>query len=379
MDDKGEADLSVGFDGAEFGRPIAPASEHIRLLTRQERAAGSNADFISDSPLALASFIVSRAFGLPTPFLTGDDNMFSLIRTAISAAPGLRPIVVEGETGTGKDLLVRLIHAAGRHSGALVLLDCAALGDELIESEMGVKAGASNGENDEPQSLRRAAGGTLFLDGLGESSPATQARAARIMLESECALAKEPASARRPVRFIAATKRSLISVTERESGGSVIRGQLGFLHITLPPLRARRVDVPLLARHFLGLINGGLGFTATALRMLTEYPFPGNVRELSNVVTRLAIVPPNNTQFIDWADVRGQLMFANAQAGQAAAIWRLSRDAFRREMALHALEACGGDQEAAARKLGITQRSLLRLNTAALRTAARPSRGTGRR
>lgn len=346
---------------------------------RQEATAGSAADFISESPLALASFIVSRALRLPTPFLTADDNMFSLFRTAIDAAPGLRPIVVEGETGTGKDLLVRLIHAASRRSGALVLLDCAALGDELIEGELGVKHGVHASETGEPRSVQRAAGGTLFVDGLGESSPVTQAQVTRMMLESEYASANESASELRAVRYIAATKCPLVPVADQESSAFAVRSQLGFLYITLPPLRARRADVALLARYFLGLVNGELGFTSTALRMLTEYPFPGNVRELSNVVTRLAIAPPSNTQLIDWPDVRGQLMFVNAEAGQAAAIWSLSRDAFRRDMALHALEACAGDKEAAARKLGITQRSLLRLSAAALKISAGSSRGARRR
>ncbi len=373
--EEGRAGLSVDFVGEESNPSAPPTANHVKVAAELSYASCLAADFASESPHALASFILSRALKLRTPLLTADEGMFSIIRVALGAASAPKPVLVEGETGTGKDLLVCLIHAASHRTGALVTLRCAALGDDSVEFELGGRSAGRDSQSERPESLRRAAGGTLFLDGFGDLSPTTRTKLASIMRQAGGDdSGRHTGLPDRRVRYIAATTRPLMSTGD--PGNAAFHNRPALLYIALPPLRSRSGDIPMLARYFLHLVNGRLRFSADALRMLAEYPFPGNVRELSNLVTRLAMVPVmNGGQLIDWPDVQDEVLFADSRVAEAGLIWGLSCEAFRREMALHAIELCEGDREAAARKLGISVRSLMHLGRAASRPIARAPRG----
>jgi DNA-binding NtrC family response regulator len=155
----------------------------------------------------------------------------------------------------------------------------------------------------------------------------------------------------------------LVLATNRPLGPLVLSGEfkrdlydrLAVLIIGMPPLRDRRADIALLAVHFLRIAAPQLSFTPGALKALGNYPFPGNVRELHNLITRLAIMPRDGvSHLIDTADVRAQFVAPVL----SASIWKSSPFQMRREMVMQALMVCGGDRTAAARKLGISVRAL---------------------
>ena len=254
----------------------------------------ATADLVTDSAVAAVCFILSRILGLASPFLTADANLFDVICAATAVARGPARILVEGELGVGKESLVKLIHAAscgplglatGRDPAALVRAECAGLEADAIDAEiaplLAQAATASRIGN---------GGSTIFFNRIGELSSPAQ----RNLLDLLCGFtATAPAHRGVPgnVRILAAST--------RPSGAMVTAGELlPELHdlfdatLTISPLRARRGDLPLLVRHYLRGLNSALTLNAAALRALSVYPFPGNVLELINFVTRVAIIPP---------------------------------------------------------------------------------------
>ncbi|HVB78871.1 MAG TPA: sigma 54-interacting transcriptional regulator [Candidatus Binataceae bacterium] len=312
-------------------------------------------EFEGPAVWAAASYVVSQAFGLFPPLLTADAAMFAVIRAAASAGQVDSPILVTGETGTGKELLVRLIHAASGRAGGMASVNCAALNDPVPLSESVTKDVSDDAEGDEHrlQTLCAASDTTLFLDQVSELSPVAQTRVMYAILRG----ADGVAGAVRPgARLVSATNRPLGPLVLSGEFKRDLYGRLAVLTLALPPLRERRSDIGLLAAAFLRAVAPQLGFTPGALKVLGNYPFPGNVRELHNLITRLAIMPRDGAgRLIDTADVRAQFV----APVMSASIWKSSPFRMRREMAMQALMACGGDRAEAARKLGISVRALL--------------------
>jgi transcriptional regulator with GAF, ATPase, and Fis domain len=335
---------------------------------------------------AAASCVVSQAFGLSPPLLTADAAMFAVIRAAARAGQVDSPILVTGETGTGKELLVRLIHAASGRAGGMSSVNCAALNDPALGSrkidrsvDRGVDKdaisdaarGAASTEN-RLDELCVASDTTLFLDQVSELSSPSQTRVLRAILragDSQADISQTHGS--RTGDFGAGDHvvgnlrpgARLVSATNRPLGPMVLKGRfkrelydrLAVLTLGVPPLRERRADIELLAAGFLRVVASRLSFTPEALSALGNYPFPGNVRELHNLVTRFAIMQRDEaTHLIQAADVRPEL----AGPPITPSIWKSSPFRMRREMALQALMVCGGDRTAAARKLGISVRAL---------------------
>jgi DNA-binding NtrC family response regulator len=339
---------------------------------------------------AAASCIVSQAFGLSPPLLTADAAMFAVIRAAARAGQVDSPILVTGETGTGKELLVRLIHAASGRAGGMSSVNCAALNDPALGSrkidrnvdrriDRGVDKDAISdaargaaGMESRLDELCVAADTTLFLDQVSELSPASQTRVLRAILragDSQAVISQtydsqigDSATGNRGLGKLRPGAR-LVSATNRPLGPMVLKGRfkrelydrLAVLTLGVPPLRERRADIELLAAGFLRVVASRLSFTPEALSALGNYPFPGNVRELHNLVTRFAIMQRDEaSHLIQAADVRPEL----AGPPITPSIWKSSPFRMRREMALQALMVCGGDRTAAARKLGISVRAL---------------------
>jgi DNA-binding NtrC family response regulator len=325
---------------------------------------------------AAASCIVSQAFGLSPPLLTADAAMFAVIRAATRAGQVDSPILVTGETGTGKELLVRLIHAANGRAGGMSSVNCAALNDAALGArrvdrgiDRGIDKDASGdaargavGAENRLDELCAASGTTLFLDQVSELSPASQTRVLCAILRTGDSLTCDSVAGDSVVEKIRPGAR-LVSATNRPLGPMVIKGRfkrelydrLAVLTLGVPPLRERHADIALLAAGFLRVAAPQLRFTPGAIKALGNYPFPGNVRELHNLVTRFAITQRDAaSQLIHATHVRPELVGPSI----SPSIWKSSPFRMRREMAMQALMVCGGDRAAAARKLGISVRAL---------------------
>jgi psp operon transcriptional activator len=230
------------------------------------------------------------------------------VERASRAAPLNRPVLVIGERGTGKQLIAeRLHHLSSRLAGPLIIMNCAALPENLIEAELfGHEAGSFTGAAKTRHGrFEEADGGTLFLDELGTLSMPAQDRLLRAVEYGEITRigASKPISV--DVRIVAATNENLPAQVDRGNFRADLLDRLSFEVITLPPLRAREGDIPLLAEHFARRMSAELewpnwpGFSARAMADLEAFPWPGNVRELRNAVERAVYRHENPERPID--------------------------------------------------------------------------------
>jgi len=207
-------------------------------------------------------------------------------------APSGSPVLVIGESGTGKELVARAIHqVSGRRGGPYVALNCGALPDTLLETELfGAERGAYTDAVTRPGSFEQANGGTLFLDEIGEFSASAQTRLLRVLEQKELRRVGATRSVPLDVRVVSATNRELKSEIRTGRFREDLYYRLSVLPIRLPPLRDRREDIPMLALHFLaGLGKPMARIASDAAERLLEYPWPGNVRELRSVMERSAL------------------------------------------------------------------------------------------
>jgi len=240
--------------------------------------------------------VITRRDGLPTIVGTSPEIREVLaVITRVAASDS--PVLVQGESGTGKELVARSIHLQSpRASRPFVSINCGALPDTLLESELfGHKKGAFSGAINSRVGLFEAAnGGTLFLDEIGEMSPAMQVRLLRALDSGEVRRVGEERVFHVDVRVVAATAKDLA----REAGDAHFRWDLFYrvstIVIPVPPLRRRRSDIPMLVDHFLGGHHARKGkalhFSPDAVERLIDYGWPGNIRELRNLVERLHIL-----------------------------------------------------------------------------------------
>jgi DNA-binding NtrC family response regulator len=243
--------------------------------------------------------------------LVGTSAPMVALREQIArAAKASATVFVTGERGTGKELVARAIHLASKRAkGPLEKMNCAAVPSELIESEMfGHEAGAFTGATKQRRGkFERASGGTLFLDEVGDMPMPMQAKLLRVLQEREIERVGGSELLRVDVRVVAATNRDIQDACQKGQFRPDLYDRLNVVPLALPPLRARRDDVPLVARHFLALATAandrpGMRLTDGAIAALAAHSYPGNVRELRNVVERLVILTPDDT--IDADDVR---------------------------------------------------------------------------
>jgi DNA-binding NtrC family response regulator len=236
--------------------------------------------------------VLTRHEGLPT--IVGESPAIREVLGVVErVAAGDSPVVINGESGTGKELVARSIHLRSRRAGRpFVSLNCGALPDSLLESELfGHRKGSFTGAVASRVGLFEAAdGGTLFLDEIGEMSPAMQVRLLRALDSGEVRRVGEERAFHVDVRVVAATAKDLT----RETGAGRFRSDLFYrvstIVVEVPPLRHRREDIPLLLRHFVGAGRRPLAFSVEALERLMAYHWPGNIRELRNLVERLQIL-----------------------------------------------------------------------------------------
>lgn len=289
--------------------------------------------------------------------VTENEAMKSLLRQAAQAAKTNATVLVQAESGTGKELLARWIHRnSACQKGPFVAVNCAALPDNLLESELfGYEKGAFTGAGAlKPGRFELAQNGTILLDEIGEMAPLLQAKLLRVLQEHEV----DRVGGRHPVpinvRVIATTNKDLRKLIARGQFREDLFFRLNVVPLRIPPLRERKDDVFALVQHFSMKYGGGSnGVDEETLRLLTGYGWPGNVRELENVVHRsfalrgrLRITPADLfEQTIDSGDA------VTLQAGYSVS-------AMERKLIMTTLEQTNGNRTHAARLLGISLRTL---------------------
>src|SRR5580658_923886 len=294
--------------------------------------------------------------------------MKKLVEQIGRAAKSAADVLVTGERGTGKELVARALHELSpRAKGPLEKLNCAALPSELIESELfGHEAGAFTGATKQRRGkFERASGGTLFLDEVGDMPLAMQAKLLRVLQEREIERVGGNETIKVDTRVVAATNRDLVAACEKDAFRADLYDRLNVLPLAIPPLRARREDVPILARHFLDLAarandRRNMRLSDEAVAQLTAYSFPGNVRELRNLIERLVILTADET--IDAEDVKACL--PGGDAPKATGLFRpnvpfrVLVDEAERAILVDALAHHGGQMAATARGLDLERSHL---------------------
>jgi DNA-binding NtrC family response regulator/tetratricopeptide (TPR) repeat protein len=297
--------------------------------------------------------------------LLGESPLACGLREAIArAARAPFPVLIQGESGSGKELVARAIHKLGpRRDRRFSALNCAALSDELIEAELfGHARGAFTGAVGERAGLfEEADGGSLFLDEIGELSARAQAKLLRVLQDGEVRRVGENISRRVDVRIVAATNRRLEQEVAAGRFRADLRFRLDVVRIEVPPLRDRASDVPLLAARFWNEAADRVGSRATltpdAMAALSRYEWPGNVRELQNVIAWVAVQSPRRGR-IGQAALPAHV----AQAGaRQETTFEAARQEFERRFVKAALATADGRRARAAEMLGITRQGLAKM------------------
>ena len=338
---------------------VTRACERTELLRENERLRGQ----------------VRRLAG--SQELVGDGPEMGKLRALIArVAPTGATVLVSGETGTGKELVARAIHAAsGRAGRPFVAVNCAGLSETLLESELfGHERGAFTGADRPRQGVFEAAHlGTLFLDEAGEMSLGLQAKLLRVLTNGEVVRVGATVPRHVDVRIIAATNRDLQQRVRDGLFREDLYYRLAVVPIAVPPLRSRRGDIAGLVEHFLALVAGDLkvaprSVSPAAMAKLVAYDFPGNIRELRNLIERAAILAAGPR--IEPEDVPLAAAGSPPAGGDGAGIERLVAElpdpldlpavigAVEDALIRRALAAAGGVQAEAARRLGVSRSHL---------------------
>ena len=292
------------------------------------------------------------------------QQMFEILPT-VSASDST--VLIEGESGTGKELVARALHSLSpRSRGPFVAVNCGALPDTLLESELfGYKAGAfTDARQDKAGRFALAKGGTFFLDEIGDVSPALQVRLLRVLQERVYEPLGATASVEADVRIVVATNRDLKELVRRGEFRQDLYYRINVIQLTLPPLRERKEDIPLLADHFVARFNrlqdkDVVGLSDEALEALMAHDFPGNIRELENIIEhafvlcRGGVIEPRHLP-------EGICPAAVYRDGHSDARQEGTLKEVERSLIVDALRRTGGNRTAAARRLGIHKSTLFR-------------------
>jgi len=309
-----------------------------------------------------------RHVNLPSDVVGVSRQMQEILETAIRVAPTTTPVLITGETGTGKEVVARAIHAASGR-GPFVALNCAAVPPSLFESELfGFKRGAfTDARRDHAGVVESAHGGTLFLDEVGEVPLASQPKLLRFLQDGEFRRLGDSEPLHSNARLIAATNRDLQVEVEAGRVREDLFYRLNIVHLQLPPLRERPVDIPALAHHLLARLADRYQLAAAdlapdALAALTAYHWPGNIRELENVLARALALRSGRTLTVrDLPPHIARASGATTSAGLAQLpTTMLTLEEVERRHILQVLEKTGGNKLKAAEILGIDRSTLHR-------------------
>jgi DNA-binding NtrC family response regulator len=297
--------------------------------------------------------------------IIGESPPAVALREAVArAARAPFPVLIEGESGSGKELVARSIHrCSARKERRLCTVNCAALADDLLEAELfGHARGAFTGAIGERSGLfEEADGGTLFLDEVGELSPRAQAKLLRVLQDGEVRRVGENLPRRVDARIVAATNRRLDEEGRAGRFREDLRFRLDVVRLVVPPLRERATDIPALALHFWNDAASRVGSSATlspeALAALARHDWPGNVRELQNAIASLAVHAPRRGR------IGPALLPAHIARSMAAKAdtFEAARHEFERRFVRAALAQAGGHRARAARALGVSRQGLAKI------------------
>lgn len=322
-----------------------------------------------------------RNSGLPADFdssgiIGNSPPMAELLEMIAYVAPTEATVLIGGESGTGKELVASALHRnSPRRKGPLVKVNCAALVENLLESELfGHEKGAFTGADKRREGkFLQADGGTIFLDEIGETSPAMQAKLLRVLQEHEIQRVGGQETIRINVRVVAASNRVLEESVREGKFREDLYYRLNVVTLTVPPLRERGEDIPLLAAHFLEKFAARnrrqvAGITPQAMDLLLRHPWPGNVRELENAIERGVILMRG-----DYLDEQGLPLTLRKNepipsgnhtgeqfaSGQNKTALPSSLEEAEKLVLIQTLEETGGNRSEAARRLNITRKTLL--------------------
>jgi two-component system response regulator AtoC len=345
-----------------LAKPFPPSEAMLAIRKAQERERLRRTN-------ELLRREIERSVGR-RPIVAASEKMVAVLELIERAAEFKATVLLTGESGTGKEVLARALHdQSARRGQAFVAVNCGAIPEALLESELfGHAKGAFTGADRARRGLfLEADGGSLFLDEIGELPLALQVKLLRVLQEEEVRPVGDSKSRSIDVRVIAATARDLTQEVAAGRFREDLFYRLDVVRVTVPPLRERREDIPLLVDHFLAQCRASLGKSVRgiaddALARLVAYAWPGNVRELENVIERAVILadgervtlrelPENVAEpagaAADTATVPGDFSLGSA------------RRRFEAQWIREALEANGGNRTHAARALGISHRALL--------------------
>ena len=294
-------------------------------------------------------------------------SMVRLLETVAQVAATEATVLIAGESGTGKEMIAGALHVnSPRKGGPFVKINCAAITETLLESELfGHEKGAFTGAHKRKEGrFRQAHGGSLFLDEISEMSLAMQVRLLRVLQEREITRVGGEEVIKVDTRVIAATNKDLLQEIEAGRFREDLYYRLNVITLTIPPLRERREDIPLMAKHFLERFaeknhKDIKGFTPQGMDRLLRYDWPGNVRELMNAVERGVVL--SRSEYLDEEDlplIQKETMADEASPAEESLTGALSLEEVERATILKTLSRSGGNKSEAARRLGITRKTL---------------------
>ncbi len=350
-----------------LAKPVEP--DHLLLMV--ERALAQRR-LLSEYNLLKEEAMKRRG----VPAIIGESPVIRQTLQSVQRAAGSdTTVLLEGESGTGKELFARAVHALSeRSTGPFVAINCAAIPDTLLEAELfGYEKGAFTGAAQrKPGRFELAQGGTLFLDEIGEVPLSVQAKLLRAIETRRFERLGGTATIHVDVRLVAATNRGLRQAVQLRQFREDLYFRLSVFPITIPPLRDRPTDVPLLARHFVERTCNDLGrkplaLSDRAVEALTQYGWPGNVRELQNAIERAVILSDGDTLVPGHLDLRSALLPAapadpwdaiDLTGSLAMVTQRVAAEAERRKI-LRTLKENNGDRARTADVLQVGYRTLL--------------------
>ena len=295
-----------------------------------------------------------------TEMIGSSPHMVEIYKQISKVAPTDATVLIEGETGTGKDLIARMIHRNSKRANhPFVPVDCGAIAPSLLESELfGTLKGAYTGADRDRMGVFEAANnGTVFLDEIGDIDFGFQLKLLRFLQEREIRPLGSPKARKVDVRVVAATNRDMQKMVDEQKFREDLWYRLNVVRINVPPLCERSSDIPLLVHYFLNRYNGRYALdtklTESGLKAMEEYSWPGNIRQLQHMMERLTILAPGGR--IDHAAVKQAIEQMDSRDSASESLADTETEQIRRVLA-----ATNGNKSKAAKILGIERKTLYR-------------------
>jgi len=345
----------------------APAEAEATFAALAAIASGALDTASEITNLEIRTSLAEERISSRTGILGTSAATQTLLRQIDKVAPRETTVLIQGESGTGKELVARALHRLSpRNSRPFVALNCAAITDTLLESELfGHEKGSFTGATQQRQGkLELAAGGTVFLDEIGEMALALQAKMLRVLQERECERVGGRKTIALDIRVVAATNRDLSAEVKRGTFREDLFHRLNVVSLRTPPLRERGEDIELLANAFLTRAAAAAGrslrgFTPAAISAMRHYDWPGNIRELENAIERAVVL--GDLPEVQLEDLPDSVLETTASSPDAAPAFHRSIHDAKRGAIIEAWHKAKGDYKIAADHLGVHPNSLLRM------------------